>query len=698
MADLLLVLSVAAMFVASAAAIWQDNLKHMLAYSSLGQIGYITFGIGLATPTGLTGSIVHLFNHGITKGALFMLAGCIALRLGSVRFDRHGRHRQDDALDLRRHRGRRLEPHRRAGDGGIRQQVVPGARGRRNAALVDRDSAGGKLAARGGLRVAIRRDRLVPRTVRRRPVAARGAAAMLVPAWVLVVRCRLVRRGQRLARRGRVARRRGAARGHAMSAETAILAALVVPLLGALLIVAAHRAPNVREAVTLATASLLFVTVLSLLPAVLAGARPALRVVELLPDIPLAFEVEPLGMLFALVASGLWIVNSVYSIGYMRGNDEAHQTRFYACFALALAATIAVAFAANLLTLFLAYELLTLVTYPLVTHHGTPEAMRAGRVYLGVLLGTSILLLFVAMVATWHIAGTLDFRVGGILDGRIGNAALGGLLAAYMFGIGKAALMPVHRWLPAAMVAPTPVSALLHAVAVVKAGVFSVVKVIVYVFGVETLAGLTSVDWLPTVAGFTIVAASIVALRADNLKRRLAYSTVSQLSYVVLAASLLVPLSIVGAALHIAAHAVAKITLFFAAGAIYTAAHKTEVSELDGIGRRMPWTMGAFAVGAHQHDRPAADGGLRQQVVHPVRRDGRGPLGCGRRDRREHAAQCRLLPADRLPRRSSAPETGAHGEAPLPMVAALVITAALTVLMFFFADVPLALARQLVRS
>ena len=244
--------------------------------------------------------------------------------------------------------------------------------------------------------------------------------------------------------------------------------------------------------------------------------------------------------------------------------------------------------------------------------------MRAGRVYLGVLLGTSMLLLLRAIVATWQLAGTLDFAPAASSTGRSATRALGVLLALYMFGIGKAALMPVHRWLPAAMVAPTPVSALLHAVAVVKAGVFSVVKVIVYVFGVETLAGSTSVDWLPTVAGFTIVAASIVALRADNLKRRLAYSTVSQLSYVVLAAALLTPLSIVGAALHIAAHAVGKITLFFAAGAIYTAAHKTEVSELDGIGRRMPWTMGAFAIGALSHDRPAADGGLRQQVVHPV--------------------------------------------------------------------------------
>ncbi len=303
-------------------------------------------------------------------------------------------------------------------------------------------------------------------------------------------------------------------------------------------------------------------------------------------------------MLFALVASGLWIVSSLYSIGYMRGNDEAKQTRFYVCFALAIAAALGIAFSANVFTLFVFYELLTLITYPLVTHHGTDKARSGGRTYLGLLVGTSVVFLLPALVFTWHVAGTTDFTPGGILGDKLSGFALGGLLALYMFGIGKAALMPFHRWLPAAMVAPTPVSALLHAVAVVKAGVFSVVKVIVYVFGTETLAAAENTDWLVAIAGFTIVAASVVALNADNLKRRLAYSTVSQLSYVVLAAALLAPLSVIGAALHIAAHALGKITLFFAAGAIYTAAHKTEVSQLDGIGRRMPWTMGAFAIGA----------------------------------------------------------------------------------------------------
>jgi multicomponent Na+:H+ antiporter subunit D len=482
-----------------------------------------------------------------------------------------------------------------------------------------------------------------------------------------------------------------------MTGGGAIALAMCLPLAGTLAIALLGRWPNVRETATLATAVGLLATVLTLLGPVLDGARPALYVLDMLPGVPLAFRVEPLGMLFALVASGLWIVNSVYSIGYMRANEEHHQTRFYCFFALSLAATMGVAFSANLATLFLFYELLTLATYPLVTHHGTPEARQGGRTYLWILLGTSIMLLLLAVAVTWLAAGTLEFRPGGILSGRLGNAALGGLLALFMFGIAKAALMPVHRWLPAAMVAPTPVSALLHAVAVVKAGVFTVVKVIVYVFGVSEIAGLRSVDWLPTVAGFTIVAASIVALAADNLKRRLAYSTVSQLAYVVLAAALLAPLSIVGAALHIAAHAVGKITLFFAAGAIYTAAHKTEVSQLDGIGRRMPWTMTAFGIGAlSMIGLPPTAGFVSKWFILS------GAVATQHWVAVAVIAASTLLNAGyflpivyraflRPPPSGEAP----HGEAPWPMVAALVLTAALTVAFFFNPELPLALARQL---
>jgi multicomponent Na+:H+ antiporter subunit D len=482
--------------------------------------------------------------------------------------------------------------------------------------------------------------------------------------------------------------------------ELLILLSMLIPLGGAGLIAVAGRIPNLREAITLATAAALLVCVLSLLPQVLGGARPAVTLFTLLPGLQIAFRVEPLGMLFALIASGLWIVNSLYSIGYMRANAEAKQTRFFVCFALALAATMGIAFSGNLFTLFVFYELLTLLTYPLVTHHGTEAARNGGRVYLGLLMGTSIVFLLPALVFIWYLTGTTDFTPGGILAGRLTPGGLSLLLALCAFGIGKAALMPMHRWLPAAMVAPTPVSALLHAVAVVKAGVFSIVKVIVYVFGVDTLTLAGAAGWLVWVAGFTIVAASIVALGADNLKRRLAYSTISQLSYVVMAAAMLAPLSLIGAAMHIAAHAVGKITLFFSAGAIYTAAHKTEVSQLDGIGRRMPWTMGAFSVAAlSMIGLPPAVGFISKWYILSGAMASQQWLAVG------VIALSTLLNAGYfLPIVYRAfwcvptddPKEHPHGEAPLFMVLALVLTASATIVLFFLPDVPLALSRMMI--
>jgi len=383
-----------------------------------------------------------------------------------------------------------------------------------------------------------------------------------------------------------------------MSAQTALVLALLLPLTAVGLTLLFGRRPNVREASTLLHGAALFAVVLSLLPEVLAGQRPSLRLLEVFPGVNLAFELEPLGLLFALVASGLWTVTSAYSIGYMRGHHEQHQTRYYAFFAVAIFGAIGVALAANLFTLFLFYEVLTLSTYPLVTHHGDERARRGGRVYLGILLSTSVALLLLAVVWTWILTGTLEFRPGGILAGKADDVTLGVLLALFAFGTGKAALMPVHRWLPAAMVAPTPVSALLHAVAVVKAGVFTVLKIVVYVFGIELLRDTGISLWLMYVAGATILLASLIALRMDNLKARLAYSTVSQLSYIVLGAALANPWGVIGGGMHIVMHAFGKITLFFCAGAIYVAAHKTEVSDMRGIGRSMPFTTLAFLVGA----------------------------------------------------------------------------------------------------
>ena len=379
--------------------------------------------------------------------------------------------------------------------------------------------------------------------------------------------------------------------------DTAVFLAILIPVGGSVLIGLTGHYPNLRETITLLTASALCVLVWQLVPDLLQGGRPGATILTPLPNLPLSLEVEPLGMMFALIASFLWVVTSIYSIGYMRGHHERNQTRFYVCFAIAIASAMGVAFAGNMLTLFVFYEALTLSTYPLVTHSGTEEAKRAGRLYLGLLLSTSIGLQLVAIIWTWALTNTLDFTPGGILQGKASSTVISVLFVLYMLGIGKAALMPLHRWLPAAMVAPTPVSALLHAVAVVKAGVFTILKVCVYIFGLDLLTKIGTRPWILYLAGTTIIVASLIAMTKDNLKARLAYSTISQLSYVILGALLANAWGVVGSGMHIAMHAFGKITLFFGAGAILVAAHKTEISEMDGIGRAMPLTMLAFLIG-----------------------------------------------------------------------------------------------------
>ncbi|MET0104707.1 MAG: proton-conducting transporter membrane subunit [Sedimenticola sp.] len=372
----------------------------------------------------------------------------------------------------------------------------------------------------------------------------------------------------------------------------------LVPLLATVGVIVTGKSPNVRETVTIIAGLILFALVATL-GANIDWDNPATLVLaEPLPGLELAFTPEPLGLLFALVASFLWPVTTIYAIGYMRGHNEQNQTRFYAAFAVSIAAVMGIALSGNMLTLFLFYEILTLSTYPLVTHAGNDKARSAGRVYLGILIGTSVGFLLLAMIWTWQITGTLTFTQGGVFSDDVSPVVLSALLILYVFGTGKAAVMPFHRWLPAAMVAPTPVSALLHAVAVVKAGVFTVLKVSVYIFGIDTIADLAVADWLAGLAALTILLASLVAMTKDNLKARLAYSTVSQLGYIVLGAMLGVAAGVVGGGMHIAMHAFGKITLFFCAGAIMVAAHKTKVSELNGLGRRMPLTMLAFLIGA----------------------------------------------------------------------------------------------------
>lgn len=383
-----------------------------------------------------------------------------------------------------------------------------------------------------------------------------------------------------------------------MSPDHLMLLIVALPVLGAILIGAFHKHPNIREGVTLFTGAATFWLTFSLFMLVHLGVSPEVTIAEPLPGLSLAFKLEPLGMVFALIASFLWIVTSIYSIGYMRGANEQNQTRFFVFFALAVAFTLGIAFSGNLLTLFVFYEALTLSTYPLVTHKGTEEARKGGRVYLGILLTTSIAFFLPAIIWTYHSAGTLDFVPGGIFTDQTSALTAGFLLLLFFFGAGKAALMPFHRWLPSAMVAPTPVSALLHAVAVVKAGVFTLLKISVYVFGIDLLGTLEARDLLLYVAGGSILLASLVAMTKDNLKARLAYSTVSQLGYVTLGALLAVQTGVIGAGMHIAMHAFGKITLFFCAGAIYVASRKTEISDMKGLGRAMPLTMLAFFIGS----------------------------------------------------------------------------------------------------
>ena len=484
-----------------------------------------------------------------------------------------------------------------------------------------------------------------------------------------------------------------------MTGPELITQALILPLIGALGIAIAGRIhDNLRETVTLVTAAALAWTVWSLAPALMAGERPALSLFEILPGIEIAFRIEPLGMLFALLASSLWIVNSVYSIGYMRGNNEKNQTRFYLFFALSIFATLGIAFSANLFTLFLFYEALTLSTYPLVSHKGDQATVRSARIYLGILLSTSIGLLLPAIIWTYLAAGSGDFTAGGILTGKVEGPALGLLLGLFVFGIGKAAVMPVHRWLPAAMVAPTPVSALLHAVAVVKAGVFSVTKIILYIFGVDHLFSTPGSEWLLYAAAFTIITASLVALQQTNLKRMLAYSTVAQLSYVVMAAAILKPLAEVGASIHIVAHAFGKITLFFAAGAIYVASKKTELPQLAGIGRRMPWTMAAFTIGALSMIGVPPTGGFVSKWY----------ILAGAFQSDNYVAIFTIIGSTVLNAayflpivfmawfgKESATTQNDHGEAPWPAVLALTITAALTILLFLFHGPLVELEKQL---
>jgi len=377
------------------------------------------------------------------------------------------------------------------------------------------------------------------------------------------------------------------------------LLAILVSLVAVVPILLSSFKPNLREFWTILAAVIKFGLVLTLLPGAINGQTVMLPLFDLAPGLPLLLKADPLGVFFATIASGLWIFTSFYSIGYVRGAGEHKQTRYFASFAVCLSATIGIAFSGNLITFILFYEMLTLATYPLVIHNEKKEAIQAGRKYLGFTL-TAGLLLIAATALVYHYTGSVDFVAGGLFNGvDIPYVNMLILFILFLGAVGvKAGIMPIHGWLPAAMAAPTPVSALLHAVAVVKSGVFAVIRVIGFVIGTDVMANYGLNDILIVLSGTTIIVASLIAFAQDNLKRRLAYSTVGHLSYIVLGVALLTPLGMQGSIMHIAAHASMKITLFMVAGAIYVNLHKTEISQLNGIAKVMPWTMAAFTIGS----------------------------------------------------------------------------------------------------
>ena len=358
-----------------------------------------------------------------------------------------------------------------------------------------------------------------------------------------------------------------------------------------------ERAARLRTAINLGMASLKLVLVAWLSLKVAQGVIYDLRF-EVLPGLEFKLQADPLAILFIALSAVLWLITTVYSVGYLEHGP--HRARFFGFFSLCVAATVGIAMSGNLFTFLLFYELLTLATYPLVIHRGNAEALRAGRIYLIYTLAGGLVLLM-GTLGLWVLAGTTDFVPGGILADVVAQnpRAAQALFVVLIGALGvKAALVPFHAWLPIAMVAPAPVSALLHAVAVVKAGAFGIMRVVYEVFGIETAQALGVTAPLAMLAAVTILYGSLRAITQDDIKKRLAYSTVSQVSYITLGVALASPIAAVGALVHLIHQGLMKITMFMAAGNLAEGLGVKRVSQMDGVGRAMPGTMLAFTLAA----------------------------------------------------------------------------------------------------
>nr|WP_253308872.1 proton-conducting transporter membrane subunit [Rickettsia endosymbiont of Ceutorhynchus assimilis] len=386
--------------------------------------------------------------------------------------------------------------------------------------------------------------------------------------------------------------------------ENYLLITALIPLLSALAISFTSKWPRVNNSITIVSSMLLFAYTSLCTLYLVYGDHSQFILMDFGNNLHISLKLESSGAIFSLLILFLWVLTSMYAICYMRNNyADSNYSSFLCFFSIAISCAMFIAFSGDLLTTFVFYELLTISTYPLITYNSTNESVIAGRYYFGLLFFSSLVLFFPAIGLLYNEFHTLDFVRGGIFKFDTSFITfIAVCFAMLIYGIGKAALMPMHFWLPKAMVAPTPVSALLHAVAVVKSGVFIIIKVILYTFGIDNMQRFAQQSWfaggwLPYAAGFTITA-SLIALKQKELNKLLAYSTISQLSYIILFASIFSEFSMRVAIFQLVCHAFAKITLFFTAGAIITKTGEKYIDIIHGIGRSMPISMIAFTIGA----------------------------------------------------------------------------------------------------